>query len=120
MAGSGSIPYPLLVEKMDREIAILYRGADLSTFSKGGGVGASVQKDDTDALDQANGLRLGGTANRRITRPALQYVFPGQPCLAKLRVKFPEKDQTDLKIKRLNAAVTIGVPVSGFLCTGST
>ncbi|MGB0993964.1 MAG: phage portal protein family protein, partial [Akkermansiaceae bacterium] len=43
----GAIPYPALVERMDRAMAILWRGADLSTLSRGGAVGSSVQSDET-------------------------------------------------------------------------
>ena len=41
----GEPPMPRLVERMDRAIATLYRGADLSTISKGEGLGASLQKE---------------------------------------------------------------------------
>ena len=48
---TGTPPMPQLVERMDRAIAALYRGADLSTISKGEGLGASLQGEESDMLE---------------------------------------------------------------------
>jgi hypothetical protein len=53
---AGTLPYPGLVERMDRAIASLQRGADLSTLSAGvgSGEGASLQGDESDIIAADN------------------------------------------------------------------
>ena len=43
---------PALVERMDRAIAALYRGADLSSISKGEGMGVSLHGEESDMLQR--------------------------------------------------------------------
>lgn len=69
------LPYPLLVERMDRTITALWRGSDLSTFSSNNASGASVQKEESNILLQDDASTLSETLNAQIDRPVLQKLF---------------------------------------------
>ena len=78
-AGTGSedTPYQGLVERSDRAMSILWRGADLGTQShgtSGGGQGASVQADETAALDEDRAAWLTESL-LPVSRTAIRYVF---------------------------------------------
>lgn len=69
------LPYPQLVERMDRTITALWRGSDLSTFSANNSTGASVQRDETNIILHDDALTLSETLNAQIDRPVLQKLF---------------------------------------------
>lgn len=115
MKGGGSEPYTPLIEMMHRLLAILWRGADLSTLSKGGGVGASVQDDETAALDEDNAVWLSETLNRNITKRVIEYHFgEGAAVLVELQVKIAQADDTRLKLRVVTEIADRGgqVPMS--------
>ncbi len=73
----GELPYPTLVERMDRAIARLWRGADLSTLSSSHGSegrGASLQQSEADILEQDDADWLGETL-QQISRRVIEWKF---------------------------------------------
>lgn len=112
---TGALPYPALVERMDRALAALWRGADLSTISAGGGrgQGASVQAEETMLLEQDDAKWLSETLNLKLDRLVLDYVFgPETPALAYFKVLGAnERDFTkDLEVDKF--ALEAGHPIS--------
>ncbi len=77
LKGSGEAPYPKMVERMDRAIASLWRGADLSTMSAGDGQGqgASLQGSETDMLEADDAAMISETLNEQVDKYVLQYVY---------------------------------------------
>lgn len=72
LTASGELPYPKLVERMDRAMAALWRGSDLSTLSQGGdSSGASVQADDTEILNIGDALMIAEAANYYLDRQVI-------------------------------------------------
>ena len=115
LTANGSAPYPPLIEMMHRLLAILWRGADLSTISKGAAVGASVQDDETAALDEDNAVWLSETANRNITNPMIADTWgKDAPVLVELQVKTAQADDTKLKLRVITEIADRGgkVPMS--------
>lgn len=74
LTSRGELPYPALVERMDRAIAALWRGADLSTLSAAH-TGASVQSSEADMLEQDDAQHLSETLNTQVDRHLIQYRF---------------------------------------------
>jgi hypothetical protein len=74
MAG-GNIPFPQLVERIDRMLAALWRGADLSTISRDRGYGASLQEKETCALEEDDAEMLTETLNRYVDEWVIRHVF---------------------------------------------
>lgn len=104
-SSAGNMPFPPLVERMDRVLTRFWRGADLSTMSAGtgSGEGASLQGAESDTLATDRAAWVAETLNRRITDHVLSMVFgPGTPRLAYLSIVAPRgpKGYVDLAIDR--------------------
>ncbi len=103
LGGRGELPYPKLVERMDKALIALWRGADLSTLSAtGGGVGASVQKSETALLEHHDALMISETLNTQVDRVILRHLFGVEHGLAYVKIKTtsPQDIMQDLKIYR--------------------
>lgn len=98
LAAGGTPPYPLLIDTMNRAIATLYRGADLSTLSqgKGDGTGASVQADETDILEQDACEMISETLQEQVERYVIAYNF-GEGTRPLAFIKFEPDAKPDLK-----------------------
>lgn len=75
LLAGGHIPFPQLVERIDRMLAALWRGADLSTLSRDRGYGASLQEKETCALEEDDADMLTETLNRYVDEWVIKYVF---------------------------------------------
>lgn len=77
LKGSGEIPYPKLVERMDRAIASLYRGSDLSTMSagQGDGSGASVQGDESALIEADDAALISETIQHNLVRRVIALAY---------------------------------------------
>lgn len=111
--GGGSLPFPPLVERMDRAIATICRGADLSTISAGSGQGqgASVQGEESDILEEDDAAMISETLDS-ISRFVIKQLFGTDTPLAYLRIVVPQKATTDDTIKRVAFLRDSGVAVS--------
>ena len=113
LGGGAAIPYPQLVEWCDRAIAALYRGADLSTVSQGAaGVGASLQGDESDMLEQDACGRISDTLNEAVDRFVVRYVTGDDEPLARIVVEPVSKPNVDTDIKIDTHLVSLGVRLS--------
>lgn len=71
----GELPYPALVERMDRAMAALWRGSDLSTIAKNNGTGASVQGDEATLLEEDDAAIVSESLNSQVDRFVLNHLF---------------------------------------------
>lgn len=109
---ASNIPYPDLVDHADRAIAALYRGADLSTISKGDGAGASLQGDETNLLEQDACANLGETLHEQVDRFVIRYTTGDETPLAYISIDPVEKPDVDTDIKIDNHLAALGVKLS--------
>lgn len=75
LQGKGQPPFGELVERMDRMMAAIWRGADLSTLSRDQGYGASLQAEESDVLETDDAEMISTTLNSTLDRWAIQYLF---------------------------------------------
>jgi phage gp29-like protein len=112
--GKGELPFAPLVERMDRALASLWRGADLGTMSKTGqAVGSNPQESETDLIEQDDAQWLSETLNLKLDRLVIDYVFgPEVPALAyfKVRGKQAQNVKQDLEVDAF--LVGSGFPIS--------
>lgn len=89
----GQLPYPILVERMDRAIAALWRGGDLSTMSKDNqAVGSDAQHEGEDTLEQDDGMLVTETLNTQLDPLVIAWHFgEGTKPLAYVKVIIPPK-----------------------------
>lgn len=109
---AANIPFPALVEWSDRAIAALYRGADLSTISKGDGTGASLQGDEAGMIEQDAAANLGETLHEQVDRFVIRYVTGDDEPLASISIEPVKKPDVDTDIKIDNHLAALGVKLS--------
>jgi len=111
-ANAGTIPMPVIVERLDKKIATLFRGADLSTISssQGEGTGASLQLDETKILDRDDAAMITETL-AMVERIVIAWHF-GQDTepLAGIKVLVPEEQDLTLLLKVICDLVDRGAP----------
>ncbi|MGZ8940376.1 MAG: phage portal protein family protein, partial [Limisphaerales bacterium] len=101
LMGGSIMPFPQLVERIDRMLAALWRGADLSTISRDRGYGASLQEKETCALEEDDAEMLTETLHRYVDQWVIRHVFgEGVRPLAGVKVLVSPRECTtgDLQI----------------------
>jgi len=109
----GTLPFPQLVERIDRLLAALWRGADLSTISRDRGYGASLQEKEACVLEEDDAELLTETLNRQVDEWVIRHVFgPGVKPLAGVKVLVSPRECTmdDIQIDRF--LLEQGAPLS--------
>lgn len=90
---AGALPYPALVERMDRMLATLWCGGDLSTLSSGQqAVGGSLQGNESSMMREDDAEIITETLQAHVDRAVIRFLFG--------------KDATPLAYFQLHAART--------------
>ncbi len=99
-AVGGEIPFPALVERMDRFIAALWRGTDLSTISREHGYGVSLQERESCLLEEDDAALITETLNRTLDAQVIRLVF-GESVrpLARIKLLGVAKECTEFDLK---------------------
>lgn len=110
--GSASLPMPALIDRIDRKLATLYRGSDLSSMSSAQGqtTGASVQKEETDIFDRADARMIGETLNQ-VDRMVLAYTFGDAEPLAYVQLKVPDGKDLAFELSATEKLVGMGMEI---------
>lgn len=87
---AGEIPFPALIERMDRAMSALWRGSDLSTMSADT-KGASVQDGESDILLEDDAALISDTLNRYLDRWVIFQKFGTWEALAYSKLITPER-----------------------------
>lgn len=111
LSSRGELPYPALVERMDRAIAALWCGSDLSTLSRGNGVGASLQGDGRLILENDDAATISETLNAQVDCHVLGHLFPGAPLRAYVRLRTaPERNALE-ELEICERLARMGLPI---------
>jgi phage gp29-like protein len=108
------MPMPAVVERVDRKFAALYRGADLSTMSAGGGegTGASLQGKEKDILLADDAEAINETL-AEVSRLVIEWHFGfGVEPLAKVELIVPSDDDEKFYLESIKELKAMGVRVS--------
>jgi phage gp29-like protein len=112
LSTKGELPYPPLVDRMDRAMASLWRGADLSTLSRGQGLGASLQADEMAMIEQDDAALISETLNAQVDAFVIRELFGNERPHARFVLK-PDEDAARLiHLELLERLVKLGAPVS--------
>ncbi len=87
--GGDTLPQMSIVEYMDRMIAILVRGGDLSTVSRQGGVGSNSQKGEAACLLQDDCAMVSETLQAQLDRLVIREVHGDDQPAAYVVIKSP-------------------------------
>jgi phage gp29-like protein len=112
LASRGELPYPGLIERMDRSMAALWCGCDLSTLSRSHSVGASCQVNEHELLQQDDALAISETLNEQVDRYVLKHLFGSQPVKAyvSLRIQPTRNIMQELEICERLQKMGINIP----------
>lgn len=111
-AVGGNIPFPELVERMDRVMASMWRGADLSTLSRDRGYGASLQEKEACVLEEDDAQMISETLNRYVDRWVIKYVFGEREVLARVKLLVSPRECTSEDAQIDEFLLRAGAPLS--------
>lgn len=97
-SGASTLPFPPLIERMDRAMAALWRGSDLSTMSADT-KGASVQDGEGDILLEDDAALISDTLNHYLDRWVIRQKFGTDTPLAYSRLIVPQQENVELDLK---------------------
>lgn len=114
MTAKGNIPYPPLVERMDRAMSAMWRGADLSTMSSGTGqgTGASLQGKEAEILESDDAELLSGVLNEQVDPHVIRFAMGSDNVLAFIKLKTATRQDVKQDIDIDTFLASIGVPIS--------
>lgn len=107
---TGALPHLELVDRMDRAISRLWRGADLGTMSKdGSAVGANPQDSETDILEAADAMIISETLQHYVDEWVIRYRFGTTP-RAYFQLQPTVRVNQELQLKIDDYLIRWGVP----------
>lgn len=113
LGGAGEIPYPKLVERMDRVMSSLWRGADLSTISAASGtVGASLQRDEMQVLEASDAMMLSEALQIYLDPWVIRYQLGAERPLAYISVKTASRRNTEIDLRVDRELYDMGYPIT--------
>lgn len=110
-----AMPMPAVIERVDRRMASLYRGADLSSMSSsaGEGTGASLQEKETDILRRDDAETIAETLEE-VSRMVIEWYFGnGVEPLARVELIVPVQEDAAKVVESASALADRGAKVSG-------
>lgn len=109
LKAGAQLPHPLLVDRMDRAIARIWRGADLGTLSKEAAVGANPQESETEIFAAADALVISETLQHHVDRAVIRHRFGTEP---RAYFQLTPRTKTDraLELKIDDYLIRWGVP----------
>lgn len=113
--GGTNMPFEPLIDRMDKALAIMWRGGDLGTASGKGAdaTGASLQGDESDLIEQDDAAWLSEILQTSVIRQVIEYHFGiGTRPLAYVQIRTRDRKDTRLDLEMFKTLSEIGVPIS--------
>lgn len=111
LGSRGELPYPALIERMDRAMIALWRGADLSTLSSLAH-GASLQTNETSLLEDDDALQISETLNVQVDQYVLQHLFGDVSPKAYIRLKVRDRADRLADLQLCETLHAMGLPLA--------
>lgn len=111
--GQGILPYEKLIERLDRLMASMWRGADLSTMSARGtskGTGASVQGEESEILERDDTEWITETLTK-VSRFVIKYTYGVDEPLAYLKVLTTNRQDVEADVEADTFLLDAGAPL---------
>ena len=112
LGSRGELPYPGLVERMDRAMATIWCGSDLSTLSRASAIGASLQSSERNSIEVEDAAMISETLNAQVDAFVLAHLFGNAPVRAYLRLRPSAQEEMirDLEVYERLAKLGISLP----------
>lgn len=111
LTARGELPYPGLIERMDRAIIALWRGSDLTTLSKNQGTGASIQGSEIDVLEADDASLVSEMLNAQVDRVVLKHIYGVERGKAYIRIQPSNTNNTQKDLELYSKLLEMGVPL---------
>ncbi len=105
----GELPYPALVERVDRMLCALWRGSDLSTISGKNQQGASVQWYESTLIEEADAAMISDTLNRNVDAQVIKLALGDDAPLAKFKLKLPDYEMHKYELEIIERLAALGL-----------
>ncbi len=113
-AGGATLPFQPLIDRIDRRLSALWRGADLSSMSstQGEGRGATLQREEMDLIEADDALMISEKLNE-IERHVIAWHFGrGVRPLAYIRLSVPLREDLKLLLEAISKLVELGASIA--------
>lgn len=108
LSASGQLPYPQLIDRMDKAIATLWRGSSMGTVADSG-AGISLQGRETALIEREDTMHLSETLHAQLDRWVTQYLFGEQP-RARIVIRHKENGLATEEIDAVRNVITETLP----------
>ncbi|MGF1450267.1 MAG: DUF935 family protein [Opitutales bacterium] len=111
LSSRSELPYPPLIERMDRALIALWRGGDLSTLSHSNGLGTTAQAGETRLIEEDDAALISETLNAQVDRIVLRHRFGIERGKAYFRLKPPPHRDLRDELEILRGLREMGVTI---------
>lgn len=108
LSSRGALPYPQLVERMDRMLCSLWRGADLSTMSGDSRMGSSSQWYESTLIEEDDAENISSTLNLQLDKKVIEILFNEEP-LAKFVLRLPDYETHIAELNVIERLTKLGL-----------
>jgi phage gp29-like protein len=108
----GELPYPKLIDRMDRAISALWRGSDLTTLSRESGTGASLQWDEVSILEEDDAAVVSETLNSQVDKFVIKHLFGDVQQRAYVKFMANPRRNISEELNLYRELHRMGVPIS--------
>ncbi|MDR3273730.1 MAG: DUF935 domain-containing protein [Puniceicoccales bacterium] len=112
LSSRGELPYPALVDRMDRAIVAMWRRSYLATLSLQSGSGASVQADEATILEEDDAAMISETLNAQVDKFVLKYLFDSEEARAYVRLIPSTRKNIKDELALYKELYDLGVPLA--------
>ncbi len=99
LSSRSTLPYPELVDRMDRMLCALWRGGDLSTMSGNSRMGSESQWYESSLIEEDDSENISSTLHSQLDKKLIKLSFGDEEPLAKFVLKLPDYE---VKVAELN------------------
>lgn len=110
LSASGQLPYPQLIDRMDKAIATLWRGSSMGTIADGG-AGISLQGKETALIEREDVAHLSGTLHAQVNRHVTRHLFGEEP-RARLVIRHKESGIGAEEMETVRDAIIESIPAA--------
>ncbi|MDP0496139.1 MAG: DUF935 family protein [Verrucomicrobiota bacterium JB024] len=109
LRGGGELPYPALVDRMDKAIATLWRGSSMGTVADSG-AGISLQGKETALIEREDAEHIAGTLHTQVDRPALRFLFNTDQPRARVVIRHKESGLSSEELDTARDLLSTAIP----------
>ncbi|MBO7521834.1 MAG: DUF935 family protein [Opitutales bacterium] len=109
LSSRGALPYPQLVERMDRMLCALWRGGDLATIGGESAMGSTSQWYESSLIEEDDAENIAQTLNMQIDKTVIKLAFGDEKPLAKFVLRLPDYETHLSELSVIERLAKIGL-----------